>query len=97
VTIAHMSGTRIEQKTQAILLAQSKLDEIRARSVHHYATSFQESSDELQGRYLCHVTDDEDPDLRLVTVSAGYDEDANGHLSADEIAVTLTTYVARRR
>jgi len=97
LTTAHVAGTQIERKTQSLILAQSKLDEIRARSIHHYDTSFQERSLTLAGAYLCDVTDDQDPDLRLVTVSVGYDDDTNGRLSEEETEVTLTTYVARRQ
>jgi len=97
LTAAHVAGTEIERKTRSLILAQSKLDEIRARSIHHYDTSFYERSRTLAGAYLCDVTDDQGPDLRLVTVSVGYDDDTNGHLSEEETAVTLTTYVARRR
>lgn len=97
LTTAHATGIRIEQKTQSLILAQSKLEEIRARSIHHYATSFAERSVVLTGSYLCDVTDDQDPDLRLVTVSVGYDEDTDGHLSEEETEVALTTYIARRR
>jgi Tfp pilus assembly protein PilV len=97
LTIAQMTGTQIEQKTQSLILAQGKLDEIRARSVHHYDTSFHERSKVLARSYLCDVTDDEDPDLRLVTVSVGHDDDANGRLSNRETRITLATYVARRR
>jgi hypothetical protein len=97
LTGAHVTGARIEQKTQSLILAQSKLDEIRARSIHHYATSFDGQSLVLTGSYLCNVTDDQDPDLRLVTVSVGYDDDMDGHLSEEETEVALTTYIARRQ
>lgn len=97
VTIAQMTGTQIEQKTQSLILAQSKLDEIRAKSIHHYTTFFGERSGALIRPYLCNVTDDADPDLRLVTVSVGDDGDGNGRLSAEETEVTLATYIARRR
>lgn len=97
LTIAHMTGTQIEQKTQSLILAQSKLDEIRARSIHHYDTSFHERSSILAPSYLCDVADDEDASLRLVTVSVGHDDDANGRLAKGERDVTLASYVARRR
>lgn len=96
LTAAQITGTRIEQKTQAVILAQSKLDEIRAQSIHHYGRSFAENSGDLLGSYLCNVSDDNDPDLRLVSVSVGCDEDGDRRLSAAEIGITLTTYIARR-
>jgi Tfp pilus assembly protein PilV len=97
LTIAHVTGTAIERKTQSLILAQSKLDEIRARSICRYDGSFREDSLALADAYLCNVSDDEDPRLRLVTVTVGFDADADERLSTEEAAVTLTTYVARRR
>lgn len=97
LTIAQMTGTKIERKTQSAILAQSKLDQIRARCVHHYTDSFDESSATLMGSYLCNVVDEQDPELRLVTVAVGYDADADGRLSDDEVEVRLTTYIARTR
>ena len=97
LTITHITGTTIERKTQSLILAQSKLDEIRARSIHHYDTSFREDSRTLVDSYLCNVSDDGDPRLRLVTVTVGFDDNADGHLSSEEAAVRLATYIARRQ
>ncbi len=96
LTIAQITGAHIEQKTQSAILAQSKLDEIRALAIHHYERSFAVNSENLLGPYFCDVSDDHDPDLRLVSVSVGCDRDGDRHLSAPEVEVTLTTYVARR-
>mgnify|MGYP000007234685 CR=1 FL=1 len=90
-------GATIEHKTQSVLLAQGKLEEIRARCVHHYTDSFRESSAKLAGSYLCTVTDDQDPKLRQITVAVGYDIDSDGRLSDREEEVRLSTYVARMR
>jgi len=96
LTNAQASTTLIERKTRSIILAQGKLDEIRARSVYHYSDTFSESNSALDGRYLCNVTDDADPNLRTIAVSVGYDADSDSALSADETDITLTTYVAKR-
>jgi len=96
LTNAQLSTTAIERKTRSIILAQGKLDEIRARSVYHYSDTFAESDLSLDGRYLCNVTDDTDPNLRTIAVSAGYDADNDSALSAGETEITLTTYVAKR-
>jgi Tfp pilus assembly protein PilV len=93
---ATLTGTKIERKTRSLALAQAKLDEIRARSIYHYDVSYRESSSDLEGGYLCDISDDEDPHLRLVTVAVGYDANADGSLSPDEVDVSLTTYMARR-
>lgn len=96
LTIAQATGRIIDNKTQSLILAQSKLETIRARSIHHYDDSFAEDSAQVLGSYLCSVTDDQDSDLRLVAVSVGYDADADGDLSEAEVHATLATYIARR-
>ena len=85
LTIAQVTGRVVDNKTQALILAQGKLEAIRARSIHHYDESFAEDSAPITGSYLCDVTDDQDSDLRLVTVSVGYDEDGDGNLSHSEV------------
>lgn len=95
LTIAQATGTTIERKTQSLILAQSKLDELRARSVHHYDDSFARTSEPLSGSYLCNTIDDAASDLRRVAVSVGYDADGNGRLSDSEVQVRLATYIAR--
>lgn len=96
LTNAQLSTTVIERKTRSIILAQGKLDKIRARSIYHYSDTFSESNSTLDGRYLCNVTDDADPNLRSIAVSVGYDANSDSALSAGETEITLTTYVARR-
>jgi hypothetical protein len=96
LTTAQVTSTIVERKTTSLILAQGKLDEVKARSVYHYTDSFSESSASLGGSYLCNVTDDEDPNLRTVTVSVGYDLDGDNNLSDDEIQVSLVTCIAER-
>ena len=88
--------TTVERKTQSVARARAKLDEIRARCVYHYDEGFAETPASLGGSYLGNVSDDEDADLRLVTVSVGYDANADGTLSSSEVEVTLATYIANR-
>ncbi len=96
LTIAQVTGRIIDNKTQSLILSQGKLDRIRAESIYHYDSSFQESNSTITGSYLCNVTDDQDPDLRLVTVSVGLDANDDSTLSSDEVDVTLVAYIARR-
>jgi Tfp pilus assembly protein PilV len=99
LTSAHVSSALIERRTRSLILAQAKLDEIKAKSVYHYDNSYTESSapfDPPDGLYLRNVTDDSDPNLRTVTVSVGYDLNGDTTLAADEIEVTLATLIARR-
>lgn len=99
LTSAHVSTTIIEQKTRSLTLAQAKLDEIKARSIYNYTNSdnsFAENGTSLDGSYLCNVADDSGDPLKKITVSVGYDLNGDSTLTADEIKVTLATYLARR-
>lgn len=100
LTKANMMSTEIEKKTQSLVLAQGKLDDIRARSVYNFGSSgsFTASNVVLSGSYLCNVTDTTITSnlLKQITVSVGYDDNGNSALSSDEVEVTLTTYIAKR-
>ena len=99
LTSAHLSTTIIEHKTRSLTLAQAKLNEIKARSIYNYTNggaSFTENNTSLDGSYLCNVADDSGDPLKTITVSVGYDLNGNNDLAADEIEVTLATYLARR-
>lgn len=96
LSAATFTHTRLERKTQSLALARGKLDEIRARCVHHYGDSYSQSSVSLGDSYLCNVSDDRDASLRLVTVAVGFDANADGVLATEEVEVTLATYIARR-
>ena len=97
LTIAQRTGTVIARKTKCLILAQAKLDEVRAKSIHHYTSSYSDESIALGDSYLCTIPDDEDPILRLVTVSVGCDANTDGHLEQSELGVGLGTYLARRQ
>jgi Tfp pilus assembly protein PilV len=90
-----MFSSEIEKKTQSLVFAQNKLDEIRARSVYNWS-SFTANNVSLGNYYLCNVTDTTAADLKTITVSVGDDGDRSGTLSSDEVEVTMATYVARR-
>jgi len=97
LTTANLNTVTIEHKTRSLTLAQSKLDEIKARSVYSYSSSFAESNTSLDGSYLANVTDTgSGSDIRTITVQVGYDLDDNSILAADEIQITLKTLIAKR-
>ena len=96
MTSAHVSSTRIERKTRCLTFAQTKLNEIKVRSIYSYSTSFAENDTSLDSSYLCDVTDDMGESLRTITVSVGYDLNEDNTLTTSEIAVTLSTLIARR-
>jgi Tfp pilus assembly protein PilV len=96
LTKANMYSAEVGTKTQSLVLAQDKLDEIKARAVYHYSDSFTANDTVLSGSYFCDVTDDGDPTLRTITVSVGFDQNGDGVLSSGEYEVTLATKIAKR-
>ncbi|MBN2019690.1 MAG: hypothetical protein JW749_05640 [Sedimentisphaerales bacterium] len=97
LTKAHMFSTMVERKTQGLVLAQGKLDEIKARSIYGFGSAgeFSETDLSLGNSYLCNVADSEvSADLRTITVEVGYDDDGDGSL--EDVDVILTTYISRR-
>jgi prepilin-type N-terminal cleavage/methylation domain-containing protein len=97
LTSAHVTTAIIERRTHSLLLAQSKLDNIRARSIYNYMSTFTEANTSLDGPYLCNVVDSgQGTDIRTITVSVGYDLNGSGILNTDEVEVTLVTLVAKR-
>jgi len=97
LTSAHVTNTIIERKSRSLTLAQAKLDEIRARSIYNYSSTFMETSTPLDGSYLCNVKDtSKGTDLREIVISVGYNQNGDSNLDQDEIEVTLATLVARR-
>jgi len=99
LTVAHATSTKIQHKSRSLILAQAKLDEIKARSIYDYTNggdSFAESNTHLGDSYRCNVTDNSGDPLKTVSVSVGYDTDRDNVLSGGEVQVTLTTLLARR-
>ena len=96
LTKAHMYSAEVVTITQSLILAQKKLDEIKADSVYHYSSSFTANDAVLSGSYLCDVTDDGDASLRTITVAAGFDQNGDNALSSGEYEVTLATKIAKR-
>ena len=98
LTTAHLNTGIIEHKTRSLTLAQTKLDDIKARSIYDYADDFEENNSSLDGLYLCNVADasKKKSNFRTITVSVGYDLNGDNVLASDEILVTLKTLLARR-
>jgi Tfp pilus assembly protein PilV len=97
LTSAQVSAAIIEQKTRSLMLAQAKLEDIKARSIYSYNGSFAETDISIDGSYLCTVTDSGSaPDLRQIAVEVGYDLDGSSTLEAQEVDVTLSTLLAKR-
>jgi Tfp pilus assembly protein PilV len=97
LTSAHLGTVIIEQKSKSLILAQARLDEIKARSVYHYSQSYTQTNLSLEDSYLCNITDTSiSSDLRKIKVQVGFDYNNNNILDSDEIHVTLATYIAKR-
>jgi Tfp pilus assembly protein PilV len=96
LTSSHVNNRVIEQKSKSVILAQSKLEQIRAESIYNFEDSFDENSSKLEENYLCKVSDKTNSNLKKISVSVGYDENENGILQNKEIDITLNTYIARR-
>lgn len=94
---AHRTSAIIEYKTRSLSYAQLKLEEVKARSIYDYDSSLAETDTSLGDKYFCNVSDSVvNADLRSITVSTGYDENADNVLSNDEIKINLKTMLARR-
>ena len=99
LTSAHVTSTIIERRARSLILAQAKLDDIRARAVYGWGgpASFWEFSTSVDGLYLCNVWDvPVSSTLRRITVEVGYDQNGNNTLNPNEVEVTLATLVAKR-
>jgi hypothetical protein len=97
LTTAQVSAAIIEQKTRSLILAQAKLDDIKARSIYSFDTNFSENNIALDGDYLCQVVQNSGgSDIKRIAVKVGYDTDSNGSLATEEVQITLVTLLARR-
>jgi hypothetical protein len=97
LTVSQITARRIALTSQALVLAQGRLEWIRARARSDFNQSFTVESAVCDAGYLTTVADEQEAGLRTVTVSVGYDTDENGKLSADEVRVALTTCIAQVR
>jgi hypothetical protein len=100
LTASHILDRKIEYRTRSLVLAQAKLEEIRAESIYNYDIDYSEESAMIEGEYLVSVIDADlvppDNDLREFSVFVGYDRNQNDILEDDEIEVSLKSLIARR-
>jgi prepilin-type N-terminal cleavage/methylation domain-containing protein len=97
LTTAHVSTSIIEHRTNSLVFAQSKLDEIKAQMINSYTDTYTETNSVIDGSYLCNVDESSvNSNLKQITVSVGYDFNGNSVLETDEIDVILATLIARR-
>ena len=97
LTTANLGTTLIEHKSRSLILAQAKLDDIKARSIYHFNQSYTQTNEVLENSYLCNVNDTSAGlNLKKIIVQAGFDYNNDNVLAADEIDITLATYLANR-
>ena len=97
LTSANLGTSIIEQKSRSLILAQAKLEEIKARSIYNYSLSYAQTNLSLEDSYLCNVTDTSvNSNLRKIIIQVGFDYNSNNVLDSDEIDVKLATYIAKR-
>lgn len=97
LTQAHLGSVIIERRSRCLTLAQTKLDDVKARSIYNWTDDFNETDTSLDGAYLCSVSDvAQSAELKKITVKVGYDLNGSDILEADEIEIELVTLVAKR-
>lgn len=94
-----------EQQTRTAFLAQLRLEEVKQKATYDFSTDY--SIPETSGgdpggfsapddKYKYTIIDDNDTDLREITIQVWYDENDDNTVDPDEQNVTLDTLVARR-
>ena len=97
LTGSHIASDRIKHKSNSLVMAQAKMEDITARSVYGYELNFDENNSQLGDSYYCDVVDSPlGQDLRKIVVTVGYDKDKDNALDQDEQLISLETLVARR-
>lgn len=94
-----MATAYIQQKTHSLRIAQSKLEEIRARSLYTWGSfgAYNETAASF-GAYRYKVTDTlhASQEYRTITIEAGFDKDGDNQLENNEVLIELVTIIARR-
>ena len=97
MTNSYICSTRVEHKTHSLLLAQSRIDEIRACTIYSYDESYSVASQPLGNGYMCTVVDSPlDTNLRRVLIFVGYDSNGDSNLAVGEMLVPLATQISKR-
>jgi Tfp pilus assembly protein PilV len=97
LTTSHVTNAIVERRTRSLILAQGKLERIKAQTINGYDATYTETNTTLDGSYLCNVTDSAmTSDLRQITIEVGFDQSGNSTLESGEVEVTLATLIAKR-
>jgi prepilin-type N-terminal cleavage/methylation domain-containing protein len=95
---AQTSGEMSRRVTEALILAERRMEDIRATALEAYGTDFTSSSEPISGRFLCTTTDGgESLIIKSIRVQVGFDDDGNGVLAQSEVDAILDTKIANRQ
>jgi len=90
---------KVERETQAVFLAQQKLEEIKGKAIYDFSPDYSESATAFPSphsifKYI--VSDDQGAGIKEIAVNVWYDEDGDNTVDSDEDEVELNTKVAER-
>lgn len=90
---------KVERETQAVFLAQQKLEEIKGKAIYDFNPDYSESATAFpvpHSIFKYVVSDDQGTDVKEIAVNVWYDEDGDNIVDSDEEEVELNTKVAER-
>ena len=102
MTFSNIDIQKIEQRTRCALLAQKKLDQIKAQSIYDFdngGSGWEETDTVMEGSYICRVKEETiNSDLTMIKVKVGFDQNGDGSLDGqgDQDRVVLYSQIARR-
>ena len=80
MTQGHRYSRMLERKTQCLIAARNAIEQLRARAIENYNSSW--SVPINRSGVLVNISAGSNPDLRTVTVTAGFDENQNRSLDS---------------
>lgn len=93
------NSLKTERLTTAIFLGESKLEDVKRDVINDFSDAKDESASSFSppyGDYKYTVSDDEASDIKIIQVTAWYDEDDDDVLDSGEESIILDTKVADR-
>ena len=90
---------KVERETQAVFLAQQKLEEVKGEAIYDFSPDYSMSATAFPSphstfKYI--VSDDQEAGIKEIAVNVWYDEDGDNIVDSDEEEVELNTKVAER-
>lgn len=91
----HMNSSKMEKKNKSLMIAQNQIEQLRARAIADFGSSWSAPNQSSGGGYLYSVSAGSGSSLRTVTVTAGFDENQNLLLDSTEVLASLRTLIAK--